>query len=156
MAPRILGQPLSGRSRADSDGSFIFEGYSKAVLIRMRTRNGEVGTIYPVQGDGVEEYFSDGNIPKPLLNSPQQSTLICMPTAYVETIPLEDVALALLRALRAVMSGEDRDRLLVDDMDTQQAPGLMLEIMEGLAKKYSPQLSSEYKLVIQEEFGYTF
>lgn len=58
-----------------------------------------------------------------------------MPTGYVETIALEDVALALLQALRSVMSSEDRDRLLVDEMDTQQAPGLMLEVMEDIAQK---------------------
>ena len=71
-------------------------------------------------------------------------------------IDLEDVALELLHALRNVMSPEDNSRLHVDELDTQQAPGLTLEILEGLAKKYNPHIQEKYKSVIQAEFGYTF
>ncbi|WP_237220823.1 hypothetical protein [Rothia nasimurium] len=71
-------------------------------------------------------------------------------------IELEDVALELLHALRNVISPEDYSRLYVDELDAQQAPGLTLEILEGLAKKYRPHIQEKYKSVIQEEFGYTF
>lgn len=79
-----------------------------------------------------------------------------MQTDYVDAIALEDVALELLSALRDVMSPEDQSRLHVDELDAQQAPGLTLEILEGLAKKYSPHIQNEYKSIIQEEFGYSF
>lgn len=57
---------MRGLAKTDIDGSLIFEGYSRGVLLRLRVRNGEIGTIYPLKGDGVEDYFPDGNIAKPL------------------------------------------------------------------------------------------
>lgn len=92
-----------------------------------------------------------------LFCNPQQViTLNNMNEELASNIDLEDVARELLHALRNVMSPEDNSRLHVDELDTQQAPGLTLEILESLAKKYNPHIQEKYKSVIQEEFGYTF
>lgn len=79
-----------------------------------------------------------------------------MDTDSTSSIDLEDVALELLHALHSVMPSEEQSKLHIDEMDTEQAPGLMLKIMEAPAKKYRPSLRDDYKSVIQEEFGYTF
>lgn len=59
---------LHGKAYQLEETVYIYEGFSRGVLVRVRVRDHEVGTVYPIQGDGVDRYFHEGNIPKPLLN----------------------------------------------------------------------------------------
>lgn len=58
---------LYGKAYQFEDTVFIYEGYSRGVLVRVRVRDQEVGTAYPMHGDGVIQYFPEKNVPKPLL-----------------------------------------------------------------------------------------
>lgn len=58
---------LHGKAILKDGDSLLYEGYSRGVLIRVRIRNGEVGTVFPIRGDGVEKYFPEGNSAEPLL-----------------------------------------------------------------------------------------
>lgn len=50
---------LYGKAYQLEDTVFIYEGYSRGVLVRVRVREQEVGTAYPLHGDGVIQYFPE-------------------------------------------------------------------------------------------------
>lgn len=58
---------LYGKSTVTKDGGYMFEGYSRGVLVRIWVRDGMVTTAFPPRGDGVERYFASGNELVPLL-----------------------------------------------------------------------------------------
>ena len=59
---------LHGKAYQHKETVYTYEGFSRGILLRVRIRDGEVGTAYPIRGDGVDKYFPEGNIPVPLLN----------------------------------------------------------------------------------------
>lgn len=59
---------LHGKAYHPKETVYTYEGFSRGILLRVRIRDGEVGTAYPIRGDGVDKYFPEGNLPIPLLN----------------------------------------------------------------------------------------
>ena len=59
---------LHGKAYHPKETVYTYEGFSRGILLRVRIRDGEVGTAYPIRGDGVDKYYPEENIPVPLLN----------------------------------------------------------------------------------------